>query len=235
MGISEKVVNVIIKLMERWKTRLDVTESGKVLTSRTINIRKGFLQGDIYFPVGFCVTEVPVSTLIEETDGYTIGQRGKENVKRTHSIFIYDLNIYQDSHQKSEVVNEMFVKASMDTGACYGLKKCADILFRKGNIIKEEEWAVLEEKLDTLDSNKNEIYKFLGCEQAYKTDVKQVQKRVKKEMKNQLDHLTGLNLYAQNVMKTTNCRVTPVAGCVINEYSLGKGILDELDMIVESV
>ena len=221
--------------MERWKTRLDVTEDGKVLTSRTINIRKGFLQGDIYFPVGFCVTEAPVSTLIEETDGYTIGQRGKENVKRTHSIFIYDLNIYQDSHQKSEVVNEMFVKASMDTGACYGVKKCADILFRKGNIIKEEEWAVLEEKLDTLDSNKNEIYKFLGCEQAYKTDVKQVQKRVKKEMKNQLDHLTGLNLYAQNLMKTTNCRVTPVVGCVINEYSLGKGILDELDMIVEIV
>ena len=54
-------------------------------------------------------------------------------------------------------------------------------------------------------------------------------------MKNQLDHLTGLNLYAQNLMKTTNCRVTPVAGCVINEYSLRKGVLDELDMIVESV
>ena len=172
MGLSEKVVNVIIKLMERWKTRLDVTEDGKVLTSRIINIRKGFLQGDIYFLAGFCVTEVPVSMLIEETDGHTIGQRGKKNVKRTHSIFIYDLNIYQDSHQKFEVVNEMFLKASMDTGACYGVKKCADILFRKGNMIKEEEWAVLEKKLDTLDSNKNEIYKFLGCEQAYKTDVK---------------------------------------------------------------
>ena len=33
MGVPEKVVNVIVKLMEGWKTRLVVTEDGKVLTS----------------------------------------------------------------------------------------------------------------------------------------------------------------------------------------------------------
>ena len=47
--------------MEGWKTRTEVTEDGKVLTSRTISIRKGFLQGDSYSLVGFCQTEVPVS------------------------------------------------------------------------------------------------------------------------------------------------------------------------------
>ena len=41
MGVQEKVVNVIIELMEGWKTRLEVTEDGKVLTSRKINIKKG--------------------------------------------------------------------------------------------------------------------------------------------------------------------------------------------------
>ena len=41
MGVQEKVVNFIIKLMEGWKTRLEVTEDGKVLTSRKINIKKG--------------------------------------------------------------------------------------------------------------------------------------------------------------------------------------------------
>ena len=46
MGVPEKVINVIVKLIEGWKTRLEVTEDGKVLTSRRINIRKGFLQGD---------------------------------------------------------------------------------------------------------------------------------------------------------------------------------------------
>ena len=75
MGVPEKVVNVIVKLMEGWKTRLEVTEDGKVLTSRKINIRKGFLQGDSYSPVGFCLTEVPISMLIEETNGVYNGTK----------------------------------------------------------------------------------------------------------------------------------------------------------------
>ena len=73
MGVPEKVVNVIIKLMEGWKTRLELIEDGKVVTSRKINIRKGFLQGDNYSLVGLCLTEVPISMLIEEIDGYIMG------------------------------------------------------------------------------------------------------------------------------------------------------------------
>ena len=67
--------NVIIKLMEEWKTRLEVTEDGKVLTSRKINIRKRFLQGDSYSPVGSCLTEIPIPMLIEETDGVVVSIR----------------------------------------------------------------------------------------------------------------------------------------------------------------
>ena len=49
--VQEKVVYVVIKLMEGWKTRLKISVDGKVLTSRAINIRKGVLQGDSYSPV----------------------------------------------------------------------------------------------------------------------------------------------------------------------------------------
>ena len=123
----------------------------------------------------------------------------------------------------------------MNTGACYGVKKCAEIIFRKGKMIKGEGLAVLGEKMDALDSNKNEIYKFLGYEQADKIDVKRVMERVKKEIRKRLDHLTGLNLNDKNLMKAVNCRIIPVIGCVINICHLGKGDLDELDMIVKRV
>ena len=69
--------------------------------------------------------------LIGVMDGYTMGQRDKERAKRTHSLFIDDLKIYQESHRKLEVVNEMIVKTSMDTGACYGVKKCGEIVLEK--------------------------------------------------------------------------------------------------------
>ena len=71
-------------------------------------------------------------------------------------------------------------------------------------MIKREELAVLEQKMNASDPNKNEIYKFLGCEQANKADVKRVMERVKKEIR-RLDHLTGLNLNDKNLMKAINC------------------------------
>ena len=45
VGVPKKVVNVIIKLMEGWKTRVEAIQDEKLLTSRTINVRKDFLQG----------------------------------------------------------------------------------------------------------------------------------------------------------------------------------------------
>ena len=104
----------------------------------------------------------------------------------------------------------MIVKASMNTEACFGVKKCAESVFRKGKMIKGEGSAVLEEKMDALDPNKNEIYKFLGCEQADKIDVKRVMERVKKEIRRRLGHLMRLNLNDGNLMKASNCRVIPV-------------------------
>ena len=64
MGFSEKVVQVIERLMCGWKTRLEVTAEGNKETSRWINIRRGFLQGDSFSPVEFCLTEVLVAMLI---------------------------------------------------------------------------------------------------------------------------------------------------------------------------
>ena len=46
MEVPKKLLNVIVKLMEGWKNRLEVNKDGKVLTSRKTNIRKGFFQGD---------------------------------------------------------------------------------------------------------------------------------------------------------------------------------------------
>ena len=95
-----------------------------------------FLQGDSYSPVGLCLSEVPVCRLLQETKGYRMGQPGKREFKRTHSLFIDDLKVYQESHKILKDVNETNVQASHDTGACYGVEKCAEIIFERGKMIK---------------------------------------------------------------------------------------------------
>ena len=61
------------------------------------------------------------------------------NHKRAHCLFIDELKVYQENHKRLEIVNELIIKASMDTGAVYGVKKCAEIVLKNGKIIKGEE------------------------------------------------------------------------------------------------
>ena len=122
----------------------------------------------------------------------------------------------------------------MDTGACYGVKKCAEIVFKNGKMVKGDGLAVLEERMKALDPEQNEVYKFLGCEQGDKIDVRRVMQRVKKEIAKRLEQLMGVNLNDENLVKAINCRVVPVAGYVMNVCNFRKGDLEELDKIVKT-
>ena len=226
MGYPSKLNNVLKQLMDGWKKKLEVNGSGEIKTSRCIRILKDFLQGDSYSPVGFCLTEVPIAMLLDETKGYKLGQPGRRCIKRTHSLFIDDLKVYQENHQKLEIAHEMIVKSSMDTGACYGVKKCAEIVFRKGKMVKGEGLPILEEKMKALGPEKNDAYKFLGCEQTDDIDVRKVLGRVKKEIKKRTEHLIKLYLNDKNLMKAINCRVIPVAGYIMNVCMIRKGELE---------
>ena len=235
MGIPASILNVLNKLMSGWKTRLELNEGGKLQVSRWIKISKGFLQGDSYSPVGFFLTKVPVAMFLEETDGYRMGAVRERMIKRTHSLFIDDLKVYQESHKKLEIVNEIIVKVSSDTEACYGVEKCAEVVFKDGKMIKGMGLDILQEKMRALDPNENEIYKFLGCEQGDKIDVKRVMERVKKEFKRRTEQLVSLNLNDENLIKAINCRVIKVAGYIMNVCNLQKGDLEQLDKSVKAI
>ena len=55
-----------------------------------------------------------------------------KGVSKTHSLFVDDLKVYQESHEILRDVNEVIKQASHDTGACYGVSKCAEIVFERG-------------------------------------------------------------------------------------------------------
>ena len=67
--------------------------------------------------------------------------------------------------QRLAIAKKVITKASMDTGACYGVKKCAEMDFKAREMIKEDCLNVLNERIKALDQEQVEIYKFLGCEQ----------------------------------------------------------------------
>ena len=148
------------ELMKKWKTRLKIWGDGEKMTSRWIQILCGFLQGDSYSPVRFCISKIPVCTLLQHSRGYRMGGPGNRIVKRTHSLFVDNLKVNQESHIALKNVNDIIVQASHNTGACYRVSKCADIIFEHGKMVRGEGLQMLEERMKTMDSDENEIYEF---------------------------------------------------------------------------
>ena len=89
-----------------------------------------------------------------------MGRPGNRIVKRTHSLFVDNLKVNQESHIALKNVNDIIVQASHNTGACYRVSKCADIIFEHGKMVRGEGLQMLEERMKTMDSDENKIYEF---------------------------------------------------------------------------
>ena len=89
------------------------------------------------------------------------------------------------------------MQVSLDTGACYGVKKCAEIVFKRGKLkmIKGAGLSVIKEKMKASDLKQREIYKFLGCELAEKIDMERVMARVNAETEKRTNALVQRDLY----------------------------------------
>ena len=117
--------------------------------------------------------------------------------------------MYQEGDQQLVAVNEMLVQANHDTGARYGISKCAEIVFEHGKMVKVERLKVLEGRIWTLDPNVDDTYRFLGIGQAEGIKAKEVLLRVKTEMQKRSIPLISKELYDKKLIRAINNKVTP--------------------------
>ena len=62
------------------------------------------------------------------------------------------------------------------------LRIALQIVFERGKMVKGEGLQELNDRMKTLDSSKNDIYKFLGVKQVDSIKMKKVYYRVKEEI-----------------------------------------------------
>ena len=149
-----------------------------------------------------------------------MGPPGSRDVSRSHSLFVDDLKVYQESHEILRDANEVIVQESHDTGACYGVSKNAEIVFERGKMVRGEGLEVLKERMKTIDPDEYEIYKFLGIEQADGIETKKVFERVKGEVNKRVKMLTNTKLNDVNLVHAINTKVIPVAAYPMNVVNL---------------
>ena len=143
--------------------------------------------------------------LLSQTRGYRKGSPRETEVKRTHCLFIDDLKVYQENRQQLKAVNEILLQVSNDTGACYGISTCVEIVFKHRKMIKGEGLTVLDKRVRALDPDENYFYTFLVVEQAG-VKIKEVLVRVKVEMQSRLSTLLNAELYDKNLIRQLTLR-----------------------------
>ena len=70
IGIPKEAIELICQMMSLWKTRLEIWNEREKVISRWIEIQCGFMQGDSYSPVEFCIIEIPICKLLQQSKGY---------------------------------------------------------------------------------------------------------------------------------------------------------------------
>ena len=77
-------------------------------------------------------------------------------------------------------------------------------------MVKNEGLQVLNERMKTIDPDKNEIYAFFRVEQADGIKKKEVHNRVKEEISRRMNIITRTELNDKNLVKSRNTKVMPV-------------------------
>ena len=100
-------------------------------------------------------------------------------------------------------------------------------------MVRREDLQVLEERMKTMDTDENEIYNFLGTEQADVIRIKTVFERVKEEVSKRLKMIANTELNDDNLIKTINMKVIMVAAYAMNICRFNAGELKELDQTIK--
>ena len=100
-------------------------------------------------------------------------------------------------------------------------------------MVRGEGLKVLEGRMKTMNPDENDIYKFLGIEQADGIKTKAVYERVKEEVIKRVKMLTKTELNDSNLIKAINMKVVPVATYPMNVCRFSLTELKELDQIIK--
>ena len=100
-------------------------------------------------------------------------------------------------------------------------------------MVQGEGLQVLEEGMEAMDHDENEIYKFLGVEQADGIKTRTVFERVKEEVMKRVKMLLKSELNDVNLIASINAIVIPVDAYPMNVCKFSTGELNELNEVIK--
>ena len=142
------------KNMQQW--RLSLTTNGEDLGE--VNVRRGIFQGDSVLPLLFALSMLPLSLILKKVNACY--KWGKKEYKLNHLLFTDDLKLYAKSEEQTNTLVRTVHVFSTDIGMEFGIKKCAILTMKRGEIVKSEGIKLLDGEV--MKQVGQEGYTYLG-------------------------------------------------------------------------
>lgn len=230
--IDPSLINVLKSLMQTWRTSLTVHLPSSRYTTDAVHIRRGIFQGDSLSPLWFCMAVNPLSQMLESSDyGYII--RKSPTLKLSHLLYMDDLKLYASGPEQLQGQLELVSAFSKAIHMEFGIDKCAFIHCKKG-VIQDSEEITLTDQSRFSPLAEGSTYKYLGIEQALKTDGSSMKKKVENAFLKRLNAVLKTQLYSKNKITAINLWVAPIVWHTFGVLRWTHTDLDNLDRKVRT-
>ena len=121
---------------------------------------------------------------------------------------------------------------SQDTGMTFRVSKCADVMYKRGKMIKGEGLQINNSKAEFLDPESAECYKFLGIEEGDGQLDDKAKERVIEECFKRVESLCNTEWYERNMIKALNTMYMSAITNVMNIVNFSRPEQERLDVIM---
>ncbi|KAL0810623.1 hypothetical protein ABMA28_010737 [Loxostege sticticalis] len=180
--INPLITHFLQTAMQKWKTSLKMSDT----QTEPIAIKRGIFQGDSFSPLWFCLALNPLSNTLNHTEiGYPI------------------------MHNHSEQLANLTENFSKDICMDFGIDKCKINSVKAGQIIQNINYQLdTGQQITSLDHN--EVYKYLGYNQARQIQYKDTKTKLLQQFKHRLNSICKSQLYSRNLVKAINSYAIPI-------------------------
>ena len=228
--IPTAITNTIMKLSTLWKTRLRVkTQSGVVLTE-PIQFKRGIYQGDTLCPLLFIMCVNPMSWKLRTLPGYKLTK--PLDISISHGMFIDDLKLYSSSERQQGIKLALTHQMMDDMGLTMAAKKTKTITMVRGKRVEKDEGLQLADDVVIGDLGNN-LYKFLGVDEAEQQENKVVLKKAETEVIRRVSVILDTPMSDHNKISAINIFALPVLTYFMPVIYFSQEDLNEIDLKIK--
>ena len=225
--VPELLVKAIANLTKLWATRLFLSCTKSSLQTDAITFKKGILQGDSLSVLLFILAVNPLSHLLKNRKGYALGKPNERHNNISHLFFVDDLKLFAPNLDAMKHLLEIVTTFSKDICMEFGHAKCAYMVVKHGKVLTTNEELEMN-GLILAPIGPNDVYKYLGLDEAISYDGPLNKERVTKEYLRRVRKIWSSELSSVNKSIAHNSFAVPV---LIPTFGLLQWNIKELEDI----